>query len=164
MDLINVKSLFHLHYTAFLEYCAFYVFVKEFISHFTSQIEKNKKCISLGETSSYTIKPRTFCLRTWSHNNSCTIAEAENAGILAPLILNFSNTATWVPLSHFLPKRYTTTLRVSLPDVLSAYWPLCLVATYLSKCLVKNALCCFNRMPFSPYFSHSRLASWCHSV
>ena len=54
---------------------------------------KDQECISLGETSSCTIKPRTFCLRTWSHNNTSTIAEAENAGILAPLIPNYSSTA-----------------------------------------------------------------------
>ena len=67
--------------------------VASFISHLTLQIEKNKKCISLGETSSCTIKPRMFCLRTWSHNNTSTIAEAENAGIFASLIPNCSSTA-----------------------------------------------------------------------
>ena len=55
---------------------------------------KEQECISLGETSSCTIKPRTFCLRTWSHNNTSTIAEAENAGILASLVPNCSSTAT----------------------------------------------------------------------
>jgi hypothetical protein len=75
--------------------------VASFISHFTLQIEKNKKCISLGETSSCTIEPRMFCLRTWSHNDTSTIAEAENAGILAPLIPISSSTALEPPFHTF---------------------------------------------------------------
>ena len=54
---------------------------------------KEQECISLGETSSCTIKPRTFCLRTLVPHNLSTIAEAENAGIFAPLIPNCSSTA-----------------------------------------------------------------------
>jgi hypothetical protein len=38
--------------------------VASFISHSTSQIEKNKFAISLGKTSSCTIKPRMPYLRT----------------------------------------------------------------------------------------------------
>jgi hypothetical protein len=94
MGLINVKSL------SIDTLCDVFIpttimcLCLEVYKPFNFTDSKEQECISLGETSSCTIKPRTFCLRTWSHNNTSTIAEAENAGILASLVPNCSSTAT----------------------------------------------------------------------
>ena len=137
MVLINVKCLWQLANIISLE--SYYTcYCRQLYKPFNFSDRKEQDCISLGETSSCTIKPRMFCLRTWSHNNTSTIAEAENAGIFAPLIPNCSSTAAWVPLSFLLPKHYATTLIVSLPDILSnsLLASVSVKPKYLSKCLV----------------------------
>jgi len=92
MVLINVKCLQQLANIVSLEsYYICYCFQLYKPFNFTDR--KEQVCISIGETSSCTIKPRMFCLRTLVPHNLSTIAEAENAGILAPLIPNYSSTA-----------------------------------------------------------------------
>ena len=93
MDLIKVNSLFIDTLCDVLILTTIMCLCQEVYKPFNITDSKEQECISLGETSSCTIKPRTFCLRTWSHNNTSTIAEAENAGIFASLIPNCSSTA-----------------------------------------------------------------------